>query len=51
VDQRDPDHYEMRQRIPVPLKARDLAFSPELKMPFLGVSQQGNTGVPDREVT
>jgi hypothetical protein len=28
VDQRDPDHYEMRQRIPVPLRARTSAFSP-----------------------
>jgi hypothetical protein len=46
VDQLDPDHYGMRQRIPAPLKARTSAFSPELKMLFQGVSQQNGQPAP-----
>jgi YVTN family beta-propeller protein len=42
IDQRNPDTYESRERIPTRPGARTSFFSPELKQFYLAVPQRGN---------
>ena len=42
IDQRSPDRYELRARIPTVAGARTSTFSPELNAFYLGVPRRGN---------